>query len=697
MAAASSQLRKTVFAIALPVAVLVIGVGAYIADLATTPTLERNAVERLRIVAQRSAATVTRFLDESERETMTLALTPAVVAATRAAADDAERLGLPKLSTDQLEQRYTATHELGVAPALERYLRNVVRTADLTSVLFTESHGYTVGSVPAAPDFVQADEPWWHSAFERGEWVGEPVRDPVTGAVDLDLASRIADPVTNEPLGVVAATVRLTRLVHLLASNEAGVMVDVIDSAGRILVSRDSARTLSLSPDQDRFARSASVQISRPTLREGGPSIVATAPVNGGRWWVVVRESTASAFASAHTVRRIIVFGAIILLLVIVGLLAAFTTWLNRAVTLPMRATTDITTRVAGGDLTAVATVGTLGQGEAAELFASVRAMVDQLRALVSGIRGSSEELAAMAQQISASTEEMSASTEEMAATSQRLSTQSNDQADQVRQAAEDASKILSIATHLADGSRLASERSGQLKETAEQHRARLVAGSERLAALAAEVERGAEDARVLGALSADIQKFVTQAKAIATQTNMLALNAAIEAARAGGEGRGFAVVADEVRKLAAQAADAATTTSTTVSRVIATVGSTRDRLTALAEESAAVREVADDAARGLQEVTDQAAEGSAWADEISSAATEARHLVDEITQRLRAISDGTASFVAAVEQIAASAEEQSASTQEIASSAAHLAEASEKLNAGVSRFRLADGESTRG
>src|SRR2546425_13098556 len=69
---------------------------------------------------------------------------------------------------------------------------------------------------------------------------------------------------------------------------------------------------------------------------------------------------------------------------------------------------------------------------------------------------------------------------------------------------------------------------------------------------------RGAAEAEALARASSDIQKFVTQAKAVATQTNMLALNAAIEAARAGPQGRGFAVVADEVRKLASVAAAAA-------------------------------------------------------------------------------------------------------------------------------------------
>src|SRR5436309_786987 len=232
------------------------------------------------------------------------------------------------------------------------------------------------------------------------------------------------------------------------------------------------------------------------------------------------------------------------------SLLFAFWRRLNKRVTEPVKAAGAIASRVAGGDLSVTVVTERSGTAEVGDLLSSVHSMVVALRRLVGAIRTAADEAAAMATEISASTEEMSASTEEMSATCQDLTKRAAEQAQLVRAAADDAAKILQIATILAAGADDSVRRNSAVADVARRNKDVLDQSTVQLATLAEEVNRGAAEAEALARASSHIQKFVTQAKAVATQTNMLALNAAIEAARAGPQGRGFAVVADEVRKL---------------------------------------------------------------------------------------------------------------------------------------------------
>ncbi len=88
-----------------------------------------------------------------------------------------------------------------------------------------------------------------------------------------------------------------------------------------------------------------------------------------------------------------------------------------------------------------------------------------------------------------------------------------------------------------------------------------------------------AQRAAALDSASESIGQTLSVISDIADQTNLLALNASIEAARAGEHGRGFAVVAEEVRKLAERTTDS-------TAEINAVVGSLRESISAMVDES---------------------------------------------------------------------------------------------------------------
>ncbi len=376
---------------------------------------------------------------------------------------------------------------------------------------------------------------------------------------------------------------------------------------------------------------------------------------------------------------------------VLVALVGALVGWLLvgrfiRQVLKPAGRAASIAARVSQGDLRFAREDGADASDQLSE---GLRRMLGQLRELVETIQATAAEAASMAQQIAASTQQMTASTEEVAGTTGDLTERASQQAVIVRAAADDAAKILEIAKVLAAGAGEAAARNAALALAARTHRDQLDASTTDLSRLAEEVERGTAEAEALAQASSEIEKFVAQTKAIAKQTHMLALNASIEAARAGEEGKGFSVVAEEVRKLAAQAAQAATSTSDTVRVVLERVQSARQRLIRLGAGGMAARDAAHAAAAGLQSVAADADANDQWTRRISTSADEVRGLIEQIAGRMREVSAGTEDYAAAAQEIAAAAEQLNASTEEISSSASTLAGSADKLTQATSHIRL--------
>ncbi|HEX9347073.1 MAG TPA: methyl-accepting chemotaxis protein [Gemmatimonadales bacterium] len=692
MAIKSQQLRQSFLISGAGAAVLLVVFVAWLTSNRVGHVLEQQADVRGRDVATRVAAIVSQYLKERHHEVASLASMPQLVARVRLAGQDAVARGLDRLPISTLEARFDASRALGGEPELRDYLRSYTLISDFSELSVTESHGLNVLLSGQAPDFVQRDETWWQRAMRDGSYEGEPQSDTTGTETALEFDVAIRGPRDTRPLGVLQALFSLERLTRLLGTEELagrGAYLEVVAGDGTVLISRDPTLLLQALPDKDRIPFQAQAVTVHVTTTGSDRELVVSVPANEGKWWVLYREPASTAFAAARTTQVTIWVGGLLVAAVVVGALFWLSHRLGRLVTEPVRAAGAIASRVAGGDLSVTVSTHRSDATEVAELLSSVHSMVVALRRLVGAIRAAADEAAAMATEISASTEEMSASTEEMASTSQDLSRRAGEQAQLVRSAADDAARILQIAAKLAQGADEAARRNADLAALARRHKDGLDQSTLRLAKLADEVAKGAEEAESLAQATAKIQTFVAQTKAVATQTNMLALNAAIEAARAGPQGRGFAVVADEVRKLASVAAAAAGETADTVRGVLTRVQAMRDRLVRLAEGGAAVREASQTAAQGLATVASEVDANDTWSREIAQSAGELRSLVEEIANRLSTIAGQTDTLLASAEELAASGEEQSASTEEIASSANQLAEAADRLTGAVKSFRL--------
>jgi len=691
MAIKSQQLRQSFLISGAGAAVLLVLFVAWLTSSRVGHVLEQQADVRGRDVATRVAAIVTQYLKERRREVVSLASLPQLVNDVRQANQTVVARGLDRTPIPDLERAFNATRQLGGDPDLQAYVRAYTTISDFAEIIVTERHGLNVLTSDRPSDFVQRDEAWWQKTMQEGLYEGDARFDSSAGITSLEIDVPVRAAGVAQPLGVLKAVFALDRLRALLGTEElAGrAYLEVVDGRGKVLVSKDPNLQLQTLPDKDRIPLGAEAAAAHVTTTRGEDQLVVSVPANQGEWWVLYREPAATAFAAARSTQRAVWLGALLVAAVAVGALFWLSQRLGRLVTEPVLAAGAIASRVAGGDLSVTVSTHRAEATEVAELMSSVHSMVVALRRLVGAIRAAADEAAAMATEISASTEEMSASTQEMASTSQDLSRRAGEQAQIVRAAADDAARILQIAGKLAHGAEEAARRNADLSALARRHKDGLDQSTVRLAKLADEVAKGAEEAEALAQASARIQTFVAQTKAVATQTNMLALNAAIEAARAGPQGRGFAVVADEVRKLASVAAAAAGDTADTVRGVLTRVQATRDRLVRLAEGGAAVREASQTAAQGLTTVASEADANDAWSREIAQSAGELRTLVEEIANRLGTVAGQTDTLLASAQELAASGEQQSASTEEIASSANRLAEAADRLTGAVKSFRL--------
>jgi methyl-accepting chemotaxis protein len=269
---------------------------------------------------------------------------------------------------------------------------------------------------------------------------------------------------------------------------------------------------------------------------------------------------------------------------------------------------------LAEGDLTQRMT-GTY-RGRLAELQASLNMALAHLGETVATIQGTAGDVARAAGEIDSGagdlaerTEQTAANLEETAATTEQLAASVKQSASRSREATELANEAMSVAQD----------------------------GKDVVAQAVSAIER-------IETSSVRISEIVSVIDDIAFQTNLLALNAAVEAARAGDAGRGFAVVASEVRALAQRSGQAAKDIKGLIVSSNEQVG----------EGVRFVRSTGD----ALERIVAAAGKVSTTVVEISQAAAEQAHGIEEMSRAVAHMDETTQQNSALAEQSATSATE---------------------------------------
>ena len=316
---------------------------------------------------------------------------------------------------------------------------------------------------------------------------------------------------------------------------------------------------------------------------------------------------------------------------VIIGLLLA--RGITASIVRPLNFAVSVAQRVADGDLSSTIEVHT--KDETGKLMEALRLMNQNLVNVVREVRSGTETISTASSQIASGNQELAHRTDEQASSLQ----------DTVR-----SMDALTRTVH---------ENEDNAKD------------ANRLALSASEVamKGGTVVSQVvdtMGAINESARKIVdiiAVIDGIAFQTNILALNAAVEAARAGEQGRGFAVVATEVRNLAQRSAAAAKEIKTLIDGSVARIE--------------AGNQLVSEAGQTMSEIVTSVQKVTDIMGEIANASREQTSGIEQISQTITQMDEGTQQNAAMVEEASAAA----AAMQEMA----------DGLERVVSIFKLGD------
>jgi len=373
------------------------------------------------------------------------------------------------------------------------------------------------------------------------------------------------------------------------------------------------------------------------------------------RWGLTVKQDASEAYGLVRFQRAAILGLSLATILGVT--LAALA--VARSISSPIRTAMDVARQVAGGDLRAIVTVTT--DDETGALLTAIRTMTNDLRGLIGRIQKSSVALISTATAIQAtSSEQQQVIADYGASTSQAVAA--------VKQISVTSQELLRTMTEVNDVA-------AQTGHMATDGRQSLAGMDDTMRQLAESTTSFGAKLATISERAATINLAVTTITKVADQTNLLSINAAIEAEKAGEYGTGFLVVAREIRRLADQTAVASLDIERMVKEMQYSV-------------SAGVMEMdkfAEQVRSGVREIGTV----SAKLGEIIGAVHGIHGRFGQVTEGMRAQSQGAEQIREAMIRLAEGATRTASSLDDFNKATTHLRAAVGDLKEEVSRFTI--------
>lgn len=526
--------------------------------------------------------------------------------------------------------------------------------------------------------------------------ISDPVIHKLTGKPIVVVAGPIRDE-TDKLIGVIGVTIPIEAVNQEVASvklgqtgyaymaQKDGLVISYPDSKEILQMNITKMNVPELTTAQSKASNGATDFVQYTF--QGVDKFAFYTPIPETGWVLYLTSPVAEASLQLSYLAKLSFVTATVVLIFATIVLIIFTSRLTR----PIKIMTQLTSRVAEGDLTfqlqhrSTDEVGILGQ--------NFNVMIENMQKLLRQIDGTTNHAKHSSETLVQTSEETKISAEQVARTISELASGTINIAESVTLTTDRIHQMNGTIGHLNELSADVIQTSVVSKESAMHG---LGYASDSIAKMKEIQLTVKETAEIIGQLDQHTKEIgnVTEIiTAIAQQTNLLALNASIEAARAGEHGRGFSVVAEEVRKLANETSASAEH----ITQLIAETQRESKQAVRAAENGTAVVQqgiaIVEQASESFTEISANVENVLQKNQDFQSSIKKLQQLSGQIISEMENISAVTEQASAGAEEVSAASQEQAAAAHQIATDARKLAELSFELQSMMKQFKTAGEE----